>query len=174
MIPETLKRKTVELYRCVSFPFEWQLETVLIENVQAVDATLAEIEGRWWMFVNIGVEGAAPNDELHLFYAQTPLGPWQPHPDNPVKSDCRSTRPAGRLFWWGDDLYRPAQDCSKNYGYAISLNKIIHLAPDKFMETEVSKILPCWFKNLIATHTLNSVEGLTVIDGMLKPRKKLV
>jgi len=172
MIPETFQNRTVELYRCRAFPFEWQLETTLLEGLKAVDATLAEIEGRWWMFVNLGVEGTAnSHDELHLFHAPTPLGPWQPHRRNPVKSDCRSARPAGRLFHWQGHLYRPAQDCSRNYGYAISLNKIVQLTPDRFVETEVSRILPKWRKNLAATHTLNRMGNLTVIDGMLKTRK---
>jgi hypothetical protein len=169
MIPETAQNRKIELYRCVSFPSDWQLETVLLEDVWAADATLAEIDGRWWMFVNIGVEGMTHNrDELHLFYAKTPLGPWQPHRRNPVKSDARSTRPAGHLFRRRGDIYRPAQDCSERYGYAISINKVDQLTPDRFVETEVSKILPQWSKNIIATHTLNEVDGLTVIDGMLK------
>ncbi len=172
MIPETAQNRTVELYRCVSFPFDWQLEMVLLEDVTAVDATLTEIDGRWWMFVNIGVEGMANNrDELFLFYAKTPLGPWQPHQRNPVKSDARSARPAGHLFWRQGTLYRPAQDCSERYGYAISINKLNQLTPETFVETEVSKIWPYWSKNLMATHTLNSLDELTVVDGMMKTTK---
>lgn len=166
MTPETGDNRTVELYRCQQFPGQWQQEASLLEGVRAVDATLLETQGRWWMFVNIGVEGTAhPNDELHLFYADSPLGPWQPHPQNPVKSDCRSARPAGKLFWWHGDLYRPAQDCSYNYGHAIVLNRIDQLDTRTFRETEISRIWPRWTKNIRATHTLNSVEGLTVIDG---------
>lgn len=169
MIPETMENRTVELYRCVDFPARWEREAILMEGVRAVDATLAEIEGRWWMFVNIGVEGTAnTHDELHLFYAETPLGPWRAYAHNPVKSDCRSARPAGRFFWWHGDLYRPAQDCSRNYGYAIVLNRITHLTPDRFQEEAVSRIWPRWRKNLVATHTLNSAAGLTIVDGMLQ------
>ena len=172
MIPETAQNRTIELYRCTSFPFEWQLESVLMTDVDAADATLAEIDGLWWMFVNMSLDGMANNhDELHLFYAKTPLGPWQPHRQNPVKSDARSARPAGRLFRWRGQLYRPAQDCSKGYGYAISINKINHIDPDKFVETEVSKILPQWSKNVSGTHTLNNAAELTIIDGLVKVTK---
>lgn len=175
MIPETAKNRTVELYRCISFPFDWRLEAVLLEGVKAVDATLAEINGLWWMFVNIGAEEMSCNDdELHLFYAKTPLGPWQPHRRNPVKSDARSARPAGQLFQWRGSLYRPAQDCSERYGYAISFNKIHQITPDRFEETEVSKIWPHWSKNLIATHTFNTIEELTLVDGMMKARTSLL
>ena len=80
-------------------------------------------------------------------------------------------RPAGNIFRWNGDLYRPAQDCSIRYGYAISINKITHLDPGEYRETEVSKILPNWAENLMGTHTFNSCEGLTVVDGATGVRK---
>ena len=113
-----------------------------MENVRAVDATLERIGDLWWLFVNIAVEGASTNDELHLFYATTPLGPWQPHRRNPVKSDVRSSRPAGKLFHWKAALYRPAQDSSVAYGHAISINRIERLSASEFEEVEVSRIVP--------------------------------
>lgn len=171
MIPETLGKQTIELYRCTSFPFEWKLEKVLIENVRAVDATLAEIGGLWWMFVNMAVEGASTNDELHLFFADTPFGPWQPHKRNPVKSDVRSARPAGNLFYYNGELLRPAQDSSLYYGYAISINKIVCLTPDTFVEEEVSKLLPKWRKGLQRNHTLNHAGDLTIVDGLQYRRR---
>lgn len=167
MIPESAGNRTVELYRCVSFPGDWQLEQVLLEDVDAVDATLVELDGRWWMYVNQRAEGMANyNDELYLYHAQTPFGPWTPHARNPVKSDVRNARPAGRLFWWKGDLYRPAQDCSLRYGYAIVLNKMTRLDAAEYEETEVTRILPHWRRRLLANHTFNRAGNLTVIDGM--------
>jgi hypothetical protein len=171
MVPETVHNRTVELYRARSFPYAWELQTTLLEDVQAVDTTLTESGGRWWMFTNIAWDRASKwsdwNDELHLFHAPSPLGPWTPHRGNPVKSDVRSSRPAGRLFTRGGDLYRPAQDCSQRYGYAITINKILSLNTDEFREVAVAKILPNWSANLVGTHTINSAKGLTVIDGRM-------
>jgi hypothetical protein len=70
-------------------------------------------------------------------------------------------------------LYRPAQDSSRHYGYAISINRIARLDRDQFAEEEVSKILPRWKKNVIATHTLNSADELTVIDCLVRRSKLL-
>ena len=43
--------------------------------------------------------------------ADTLLGDWKPHRRNPVKTDVRSARPAGRLFRAGrQSLYRPGAD----------------------------------------------------------------
>jgi hypothetical protein len=172
MIPESSSNRTIEYYRAVSFPYEWKLEKVLMKDVKAVDTTLAEIDGLWWMFVGLVNDGISCSwDELCLYYSDNPLGDWKPHKRNPVKLDARCARPAGRPFYWNGDLYRPAQDCSERYGYAISINKIERLSPTEYLEKEVSKALPRWTEGLLATHTLNSAEDLTVIDGMKKIRR---
>lgn len=166
MVPESAANKSVELYRSTSFPFEWKLEKVLMTGVRAKDATLAEVNGMWWMFVSIA-ENSIP-DELYLFSAETPLGPWSPHPRNPVKSDVRGSRPAGKLFNWNGDLYRPAQDSSGRYGYAISINKVVQLDREGFREEQVSSILPNWNKDLLGTHTISISGDLTVVDCLVK------
>jgi hypothetical protein len=172
MIPETAANNTVELYRSASFPFDWKLEKVLLEGRSPADATLVEVGGLWYMFVCMAEEGVAVNwDELHLYYAESPLGPWRPHRRNPVKSDVRRSRPAGRLFDWNGALYRPAQNCSARYGYGLSLNRVERLSPDEFREEEVSTILPEWDRRVVGTHTLNSCGDLTVIDCLMQRRK---
>jgi len=169
MVPETSGNQTVELYRCVDFPGRWSLDTILIDNVNATDATVFEYNGKWWMFVNIG-DRAYPTDwdELYLFFADTPTGPWQSHPQNPLKCDVRGSRPAGQVFEWQGNLYRPAQNSSRFYGYAMSVNKIKRLSSDEYLEEQVTTILPRWNKKVIGTHTLNSCGDLTVIDCLLK------
>jgi len=169
MVPETAANRTVEVYRCESFPHEWKLETVLFEDVAARDATLFELDGRWWMFV--AMADTDSSDELYLYYSETPFGPWKPHQRNPVKSDVRNSRPAGRPFYWNGDLYRPAQDSSRNYGYGMRINKVARLTPSEFQEEEVSQVLPQWRKDLRGTHTLNICEDLTVIDCLIHRRR---
>lgn len=169
MIPETAANKTIELYACESFPGEWELDAVLFEGVAAKDVTLFELNGLWWMFVAMADTGSA--DELHLYYSSSPLGPWEPHKKNPIKSDVRNSRPAGRLFCWNGNLYRPAQDSSRRYGYGMTINQIMRLTPDEFVEREISKILPHWRKDLRGTHTLNICEDLTVIDCLVRRRR---
>jgi hypothetical protein len=164
MIPETKKNNTIELYRCMRFPTEWVLDRVLIGNVQAVDATLHRQDDLWWLFCNIGGKDFSSNDELHVFHAETPLGPWIPHKKNPIKSDVRSARPAGRLFRVNNQLYRPAQDCSIRMGGAISINKVTTLTTTEFKEHEAARIDPTWRRGIYGTHTLNVAGDLTMLD----------
>ena len=168
MIPETGAVRRVELYRATEFPGGWIPEEVLLDGVYAVDATVAEIDGRWWMFTNIAPDCLLNYDELHIFHAPAPHGPWRPHRRNPVKSDVRCTRPAGRVFWWNGELYRPSQDCSGRYGAAILINKVLQLTPSDYRETPVSRVEPKWAPNLLGTHTLNSAPGISVVDVLVR------
>ena len=173
MIPETGGKNVVELYRCASFPDKWELVTALLEANCPLDATLIEVDGMWWMFVNIQEEGVAVNwDELHLYYAESPLGPWKPHARNPIVSDVRSARPAGNLFWSNGVLFRPSQDSSLRYGYATTINKVTKINPSEYSETEVLKILPDWDKDIIGVHTLNFIDDLIVIDCLARRSRR--
>jgi hypothetical protein len=166
MIPETSQNRTVELYRATQFPDQWELDTVLLDNLCAVDATLHFHDHRWWMFVNIAEHGASSWDELSIFYADSFKGKWLPHPMNPVKSDARSARPAGKLFYHQGRLLRPAQDCSKGYGGSLVLCEVTTLTPDQYAEEVIHTLAPgslsAQSKGL---HTLNHITDMIVVDG---------
>jgi hypothetical protein len=172
MIPETGERDVVELYRASSFPFKWEPVKVLLEARSPVDATLAEVNGQWLMFVNIEEEGVAVNwDELHLYFADSPLGPWTPHERNPIVSDVRSARPAGRIFRSNGLLCRPSQDSSLRYGYATIINIVTEISASTYKEAPILKINPDWDNDIIGVHTLNMLDEMTVIDCLMKRRK---
>ena len=171
MIPETYANNSLDLYVCTEFPTRWELHSTLMPDVEAFDATLYESNGRWWMFVVMKTNRCLSID-LFLFYAQSPLGPWLPHTRNPVRSNARSGRCAGKLLRRNGKLLRPAQDCSHGiYGRAISIQEVLCLNTDNYEEREVGRIEPDWAKRLSATHTLNSAGDLTVIDGCRSVRR---
>jgi hypothetical protein len=86
MIPETNRNGTIEVYKSVRFPDQWELHKTLMKDVVAMDATLHEHDGKWWMFVNMREhDGSSKMDELFLFWADSPLSEnWIPHPLNPI------------------------------------------------------------------------------------------
>jgi hypothetical protein len=167
MVPESAQARTVDLYRCVRFPDGWRHEATLLRSVRAVDPTIHFEAGKWWLFANVGAEEAAHcHDELFLFHAPAPTGPWTPHRGNPVVSDARCARPAGRLFRWGGNLYRPAQDCSGHYGFGVKIQRVLRLDEEAYVETTDAQMLPEWHPGLLGTHTLNRGPGITAIDGL--------
>ena len=119
MVPECAESGRVEVFRCKEFPHSWEPYAVLLDGVRAFDPTLIEHDGMWWMFVTIQHDRNSTDDELHLFYAPGPFDEWTAHPLNPIRIDVRSARPAGSLFTEQGKLFRPAQDCSVRYGWAI-------------------------------------------------------
>ncbi|HEY0336220.1 MAG TPA: hypothetical protein VGC70_02690 [Burkholderiales bacterium] len=169
MVPESMQNRTVELYRCVEFPHRWEFVCNLLEGISAVDSTLLHHDGKWWLFANVlENEGGSASEELFVYYADALLsGNWTPHPRNPVISDVTRARPAGPIQLRDGQLYRPSQDCSVRYGYAIRINQIAVLSKEDYAETEISRIKPDWSKNVLGTHTLAYAAGLTVVDALL-------
>ena len=168
MIPETAENRAIETYRCVRFPDQWEFHKTIMPDVRATDATLIEYSMRWWMFVNIADKGGSTWDELHIFYTDDPLSTnWTPHPLNPVISDVRSARPAGRIFRRDGSLIRPSQDSSLRYGYAVNLNSITKLTIHEYEEELLERIEPP-NENIMAVHTYNTSGDLVVVDTLLK------
>ena len=174
MVPESSANRTIELYRCIEFPHKWVFVRNLLDGLFAVDSTLLHHNGRWWLFANV-VEntGASPSDELFLFHSSSLCnGRWTAHRLNPIISDVTRSRPAGPILRKAGKLYRPAQDCSVRYGYAITINEITTLSEESYDERQVDRIKPNWDKRIVATHTLSYAPGLTVMD-CLQPRLRL-
>jgi hypothetical protein len=161
----------VEMYRAVRAPMEWTLEATLMADLPLADCTLAEIGGKWWMFANAAVPGASYWDELHVFHAPSPMGPWTPHRRNPVVSDVRTSRPAGALFQRGGAWYRPSQDCSRSYGCALNIQRIRRIDESTYEEETVGRLLPEWAPGLTGIHTVNAMGGVTVIDARRRVSK---
>jgi hypothetical protein len=164
MVPETSANRTVELYEAVRFPDTWSLRSVLLRDVDASDATLHfdPQQRLWWMFTAMSEFDTAAWDSLSLFFAEKIDGPWHAHPSNPVKLDARSSRPAGPLVRWDGHLLRPAQDCSRGYGGAITWCEIEELTPERFRETVVGRLgREGRYRGL---HTYSQAAGFEVVD----------
>jgi hypothetical protein len=166
LMPEQASTGSLELYRATDFPRGWVWHSTQLPGISAGDATIAEIDGRWWLFAAVKVPGGNAADELHLFHAESPLGPWTGHAMNPVVSDVRTARPAGRMFQRDGRWYRPAQDGAISYGHSIAILEIERLDVDGYRQRLVEVIGPTWRPGLIATHTINAVDGLSAIDGL--------
>jgi hypothetical protein len=172
MAPETAENGTIELFRAEEFPTRWELDRVLIADIRAFDPTIFEHDGRWWLLANAAVPGGTIADELFLFYADSPLGEWTAHPMNPIVSDVRRARPAGRPFSHDGMLIRPAQDSSRRYGYATVFNRVTRLTTTQYAETPIRRLEPGWMRGNLATHTFNTDGEYQVLDALRRVARR--
>jgi hypothetical protein len=170
MIPETRGNLKVELFRATTFPTGWISEAVLLNDVHVVDATIHIANGKFWMFAGVSNGNYSNSDELCLFFADALTGPWTPHAANPVLSDVRRSRPAGRVFYDEGRLIRPSQDCGKAYGYALVFSEVLTLSETEYEERQISRLEPDVVTGCIGTHTYNRTEQFEVVDRTLTGR----
>jgi len=174
MIPETMQNKTIGLYRCKKFPNEWEFVMNLMEDVTAVDSTLFFHEQKWWLFTSIDETGTfeKPFNELFLFFTDDLFsGQWKSHPGNPIITDLRASRPAGKIVQYNKKIYRPSQDCAERYGRAMKISQITKMTENKYEETLVKEIEPTWHKGLLATHTINFDSPAVILDACEQARR---
>lgn len=170
MVPETSAAGTVELYRAERFPDVWKLEAILLDGLEASDATIFRHERRWWMAATVR-DGGSYSDALHLWSADAVTGPWRPHERNPVLIDMAAARPAGHVVSRNGRLIRPAQDGRAGYGAALVLAEITQLDDAGFEQRIIGRIEPGDLWAGTRLHTLNRSGWLECIDGSaLSPR----
>jgi hypothetical protein len=168
MIPETSQDRTIQLFKCDEFPYKWVFAKNIMENICAVDTTLFFHKNKWWLFTCIDEsdKNIGCSTELFLYFSDDLFSDeWHSHPCNPVISDIRTARPAGRIFVQDSKVYRPSQDCSVRYGKGFNLNQITLLSESEYQETVLRKIEPDWLHKFKGAHTFNFDEKFTIIDA---------
>lgn len=165
MTVESCEADRVSVYETDAFPGGWKRVADLIQGRLCVDPTLHHHQGHWYLFGNVSESGGNPSDELFLFVADQLEGPYRAHPANPIVTDVRRARPAGRLFLDGERLIRPAQCCAPIYGSAVVFNEVLELTPETYIEKPVSRLDPSWSSSLDGCHTYNRDGDLEVLDA---------
>lgn len=173
MIPETAANRTIEVYRCTNFPDKWELYDTLMTDIEAYDVTLFYHDHKWWLFtVVVENQGSPTWDELFLFHSDSPFSKsWIAHPQNPIVSDVRNARPAGKLFQINNCIYRPSQNSARRYGYGMKINKIVQLNEENYEEITIDSIKPQFNQKIMGLHTLNFEGQLTIMDGIYRRLK---
>lgn len=167
MLPEAHRSGGLWLYRAEVFPYRWTRVAQLALDQVAIDATPVQHEGLWWLFYTPATTRVAKVGELHCAYAETLVGPWRPHPGNPVRRDPASSRPGGRPFTHQGAVVLPVQDCRTTYGGAIRPLTITQLSPTRF-EAEAGAAIkpPAGFEPYAAgLHSWSAAGDLVFIDA---------
>jgi hypothetical protein len=172
MVPESGDSSSVDLFRCQQFPSKWTREATLLKG-KFVDTSIWEHEGRWW-FTTTSADHGSRAGCLLLFYSASLTGDWRFHPGNPISTDIRRNRGAGRVFRSHNRLIRPSQSGAPSYGYSIAFNEITELSQQTYSESTLKTITPEHWDGLSGIHTYNQAGNVELIDGRISmPRKRV-
>lgn len=162
-LPENADGGHVDLYRYDPMHGTLEFCRRLISGLEAIDGTLLYHEERWYYFFT---DRQSTNERLHIWHAEQLEGPYEPHLLNPVKTDIRSARPAGRPFYHDGRLLRPTQNCSLRSGWKINIQEIKALSPTLFSETDFTEVMPPRYqgKMMKGIHTFSVDNGFCIAD----------
>jgi hypothetical protein len=160
MIPESGAARHVALYRAVEFPYRWVREAFLIEGIEGYDVTPLRHQDGFWFFVSPRLWTSSSWDMLDLYHADSLTASWTRHTESPALIDARFSRPAGAVIEREGRYFRPAQDCSRGYGDAVTFCRIDAIGFSEFVQKPIGRIESGSF----GCHTYNRHAGLETID----------
>jgi len=167
MIPESSKNRDIRLYKCNNFPLEWNLEEVLINDIDAADTMILRKDNKWWMMTNEDpLKLNNHNYQMNIYYSDNLLnGKWISHKNNPIIMDSNKARNAGLVFD-EDSIFRVSQAFGfyKKYGENFSLNKIEFLDTNNYSEKTFSTHTKFFNKSILGSHHLHSNNIFSVFD----------
>jgi hypothetical protein len=105
-----------------------------LENIRAIDGTLFESKGFWYLFAGNPTDS---HQRLDLYYSNSLQGDFQLHPMSPIVLDPRCSRMAGPIFQKNGITYRFGQDCSEKYGGGITILRILEITPEGYKEEKI-------------------------------------
>jgi hypothetical protein len=166
MCPETHQAKQIRLYKCKSFPLQWELHSLVMDHMAAVDSMIFPANGRWWMMAGVLPMGDVNRyPEMHLFSAPDPVsGQWQAHAHNPLKIDPEFARNGG-LLRQGEKLFRVAQARAFSaYGASVNISEITQLTTERFEEELTVRLNANSKPGVSGLHHIDTAGGVTVWD----------
>lgn len=168
MIPESSQDNNLQLYKCISFPFEWKFEMNLIQNIKLIDSVWIFYNNLYWIFANKIEDFEHDNNErLYIYYSEKLLSNnWVSHCQNPVITDFKTARNAGNIFIENNKIFRPSQNCTNGYGNNIVINEITELSILNYSEKKFDEVFAS--KNYEGTHTYNKTNNYQVADFLVK------
>jgi hypothetical protein len=138
-----------------------------ILDLPLLDSTILKHDDKYWIFGTLSDNGT--DYKLCVFFSDSLLGPYVPHPSNPVKSGLNGTRSAGNFIEVDGIIYRPTQNCKTTYGESITINKVtklneINVVEEPYLTICINKKNKCNY-GMHSIHTINVMDNIIAVDG---------
>ena len=129
-----------------------------LEKLRLIDSTIIKHDGNYFLF---GGQQNSSSDCLFLFYSKNLLGPYKPHPKNPIVMDPKVARMGGRILKKKNRLIRFGQNNCFGYGQGLFVNEISKLSLTEYDESCIGVI---GFKDVNGPHTIDFREDMAILD----------
>ena len=133
-----------------------------LEHETLIDPIITVQDGTIWLLAG---KLGSDLDCLFLWSSKSIHEPFEEHKLNPIVCSPKFARNAGAIFKHEGHFYRPAQDCTENYGDGISIMRIESISQTSYIETLVKSIK---FSESFGPHTINFGENIAVFDDYKK------
>jgi len=166
MCPETIASRQVRLYKAINFPLDWELQSVLLDNVCAADPLIFFRDGKFWLLANVDPKCSGDSHSmLSVFYSDDLQSKsWLQSELNPVLFDASCARNGG-LVCTNESMLRFGQVQGFNlYGESLRAFEIIKINEVAYKEVEVPLPKPNIGSTFVGMHHLSSIGGKTAVD----------
>ena len=173
MIPETTTHNSMELYHATEFPQKWEFIRELMSGDEFADTTILQQDGNSLLFTFQQFQGNGSIVKVRAYNAsQLPKGELKEFAQG-EDGFSNQYRGGGYFVELKDGWYRPTQDCSNYYGYALNFMKVEQWPSESvsYKEHLHRKILPFDLnvsmsvpKKIIGIHTYGLTKEYEIID----------
>ncbi len=170
LIPESHTNKKIQIYKSTQFPFNWKKIKTIFNDQITCDPTIFKHKGSNWMFINKTKKNLKIlNKNLYLYKIIGDFKKIIPHKKNPILSNFKGGRSAGKILNINKKLIRPAQINKQNfYGYGLIFYEIKKLDINNYIEKEIFTISLKDLKNCSGVHHISKQDGQYLIDLNIK------
>lgn len=137
------------------------LNPTCILNDAVADATILKFRDKYMI---VATKYPDTQENAYMYESDSLFGPFKKVSDVSFQPSHSYARPGGNWIRVGNDIFRPAQDCSKHYGAALYIMKV-DMTQTPPTEIVSSRIEPTSFRYSRGLHTINFHDNLCVIDG---------
>ena len=169
MIPETGAAGHIALYKSKNFPYDWEIDTILLESGVYRDTTVIKNEDGTLTLLSYKQEGTNRFNQKNTFTVfSLDMEAKKIQKKSEFIDKKKVNRPAGPCFVINGKAYRVSQKCNRAYGEAMYVYQINQ---DGFFKNDCkvnlfdgSNIQLSTGGKVVLTHTYSQAGGFEVVD----------
>lgn len=168
MMPESSANQQLEVYKCVSFPNQWELHATAFQGIRVADSVYYnDKNGDSWLFTTYSDSSIDLHCTMLMIYKvdSIDLKTIIPHKKNPILINSTCARNGGHIYEEKGKVYRVSQDNShRMYGHGINVHEITKLTVDDYEEVLVCHTEGNDLPQGIGTHQMCQIDNMFVMD----------